>query len=362
MLSVTVHDNTTWEFYWWILGFRRLARAGAIALRFARGRKSPIPHDVGGWGSLTFTVEGPGLGRPRVGFLELRDGFEELNLPALERADAYFKFNCNSAYLDANVSGDLRRKIHPIAFWFPIRLARNAAVPVDAFRALRASLLCAARGTGSFGEDLPFGLRTFAASLRFPFLEDYTEEFANRPERTRDFFWKVSAWRSDHATAERLRVMEILDRVRSETGRRMDYGFVDAAHARAQFPERILLTDASRRGYLRDLAGAAMSLVTHGVKDCFSWRMGEHLALRRFALFERPVNETRVPLVDGKNAAFFESDLSDLADKLHFYLDRPAERDRIALAGREFFDSVCAPAVQARALIETLCGGRVDSL
>ncbi len=43
-----------------------------------------------------------------------------------------------------------------------------------------------------------------------------------------------------------------------------------------------------------------MSLVTHGVKDCFSWRMGEHLALRRFALFERPVNETRVPLVEGK--------------------------------------------------------------
>ena len=107
--------------------------------------------------------------------------------------------------------------------------------------------------------------------------------------------------------------MEILDRVRSETGRRMDYGFVDAAHARAQFPQRVLGTDATRRGYLRDLASASMSLVTHGVKDCFSWRMGEHLALRRFALFERPVNETRVPLVEGKNAAFFESDLSHLA-------------------------------------------------
>ncbi len=61
MLFVTVHDNTTWEFYWWILGFERLARTGAIALRFARGRRSPIPHDVGGWGSLTFTVEGSGL-------------------------------------------------------------------------------------------------------------------------------------------------------------------------------------------------------------------------------------------------------------------------------------------------------------
>ncbi len=142
----------------------------------------------------------------------------------------------------------------------------------------------------------------------------------------------------------------------------MDYGFVDAAHARAQFPQRVLGTDATRRGYLRDLASASMSLVTHGVKDCFSWRMGEHLALRRFALFERPVNETRVPLVEGKNAAFFESDLSDLADKLRFYLDRPAERERIALAGREFFDSTCVPEVQAQAFIDTLRGADADSL
>ncbi len=354
MLAVTVRDNTTWEFYWWILGFRRLARTGAITMRFARGRRSPIPHDIGGWGSLTFTVEGPGLDRRRIGFLELRDGFEELNAPALERADAYFKFNYNPAHLDANAPVGLRGRIHPIGFWFPIRLARNREVPVAALRALRATVRCAAPGTGSFREDLPFGLRTFAASLRLPFLEDYTEDFANRPERTRDFFWKVSAWRSDHATAERLRIMKILDAVRAETGRRMDYGFVDASHARTHFPEYVLRTDASRRGYLRDLAGASMSLVTHGVKDCFSWRMGEHLALRRFALIERPINETRVPLVEGVNAAFFESDLSDLSEKVRFYLDRPDERERIALAGREFFDSTCAPEVQARSLVETL--------
>ena len=356
MLAVTVHDNTTWEFYWWILGFELLAREGTITLRFERGRRSPIPHDVGGWGSLTFTAEGGRPGGPRVGFLELRDGFEELNAPALERADAYFKFNYNPAFLDANVARNLRGRIHPIAFWFPIRRARNLAVPVESLRALRSAVRCGASGKTLLTEDLPFGLRTFASSLRFPSLEDYTDDFANRPERTRDFFWKVSAWRTDEATEERIRVMKILEGVRASSGRRMDFGFVDAANARVRFPEYVLKTEASRRGYLRDVAGASMSLVTHGVKDCFSWRMGEHLALRRFALIERPVNVTRVALVEGRDAVFFESDLSDLADKVRFYLDRPDERDRIALSGREFFDSVCAPAVQARALLETLSG------
>jgi hypothetical protein len=354
MLAVTVHDNTTWEFHWWILGFEQLARAGEITLRFERGRRSPIPHEVGGWGSLTFTVDGGGPGGPRVGFVELRDGFEELNAPALARADAYFKFNYNPAHLDAAVAPGLRRRIHPIAFWFPIRRARTRALPVAGLRALRAAALCGASGRTLLEEDLPFGLRTFASTLRFPFLEDYTDDLANRPERTRDFFWKVSAWRTDDATGERIRVMKILEGVRAATGRRMDFGFVDAPHARARFPEYVLPTDAGRRGYLRDVAGASMSLVTHGVKDCFSWRMGEHLALRRFALIERPVNGTRVPLVEGRDAVFFESDLSDLADKLRFYLDRPDERERIALAGREFFDSVCAPAAQARAMLETL--------
>ncbi len=356
MFSVTVYDNTTWEFYFWVLGFQDLARRGEIELRFARGRNSPVPHEIGGWGSLTFTVEGGGLDRRRVGFLELRDGFEELNMPALELADAYFKFNYNPAHLDAHAPSAVRSKIHPLAFWFPIRLVRAARLPVDGLRAARAALLCGASGLPLVREDFPFGLRTFAASLRFPFLEEYTDAFANHPERTRDFFWKVSAWRSDHATAERLEVMKILDRIRSRTTYRMAYGFVGTPHARAHFPEYVLPTESGRRGYLRDVAGAHMSLVTHGVKDCFSWRMGEHLALRRFALVERPINLTREPFVDGHHAVFFDSDLSDLEEKVSYYLEHDEERERIAVNGREFFDSICAPAPQARYLVESLTG------
>src|SRR6201999_1718688 len=89
-------------------------------------------------------------------------------------------------------------------------------------------------------------------------------------------------------------------------------------------------------------------------QQVLSWRIGEHLAMRRFVFLERFFNTPRVPIQDGKHAVFFEPDLSDFSEKLRWYLTHDAVREQIAAAGGDYFAMYCAPDRQVAGMLETL--------
>ena len=85
--------------------------------------------------------------------------------------------------------------------------------------------------------------------------------------------------------------------------------------------------------------------------------MGEHMAMGKFALVERPLNKTYVPLSEGKDVVYFENDLSDLDHKLVYYLHHDEERRAIANRSKQYFDQYCRPEVQIKYMINNLMPG-----
>jgi hypothetical protein len=290
---------------------------------------------------------------PKFGFIDIRDGYEEINSGAFAVVSAYFKLNYNAEYLRRHLAPFEFAKISPLGFWFPIRLPRWYSVPLTLLKRVRAAAGAQkVLRPHAVYRDLRFNL----AELRLPRLEYITEDSAHRTERRFDLFWKVNLWRGEltKASAQRFAVMQILDRVRASTPYRLEYGFVDSPAARMHCPKYVLPTPSTRKAYLQNLARSKIGIVTRGLKDSLNWGIGEHLAMKRFVLCERHVNTTYRQLENGRHVVFFESDLSDLEEKVRYYLTHDEEREEIAAAGRQFFDTVCAPVAQARHVLRTL--------
>jgi hypothetical protein len=349
MDSLTIYENTTWEFNFWIRGFRELALEGSIApVKFAPGRDCPVPP-VPGWSTLTFALT---RGGDRViGLVDLRDGNDEIHTAALDLVAAYFKLNYSRSRLEERLNPGQLARVHPIGLWFPIRIAGWRDVPEEVSRAVRVASDDRS-GWKRFYRTLRFQL----SGLKLPPLEYWTETLANEPVREWDLFWKPRAWSGElaKASARRHAVMKELDELKSSTPYRMLYGFMNTPVARRHYPDHVLNGSSSKKDYLRTLSRSKIGIVTRGLRDSLNWGLGEHLSMRRFLLCERPVNTTHRPFEDGKHAVFFESDLSDLREKAAYYMAHAAEREAIAQQGRDFFDAVCAPASQARHILKVL--------
>ena len=81
------------------------------------------------------------------------------------------------------------------------------------------------------------------------------------------------------------------------------------------------------------------------------------MAMGKFALVERPLNTTYVPLSEGQDVVYFENDLSDLEQKLSYYLQHDDERQAIANRSKQYFDQYCRPEVQIKYMINSLMPG-----
>jgi hypothetical protein len=89
--------------------------------------------------------------------------------------------------------------------------------------------------------------------------------------------------------------------------------------------------------FLREVASARLSLHLPG-NGPFTHRVAEFLGLGTCMVSLRFATELHVPLVPGKHYVEIADDLSDLQEKVHFYLAHEDERNRIAAEGREYFD------------------------
>jgi hypothetical protein len=360
--AVTVFNDFAHIPSFWIAGFEALRRQRQLRVRYAPGARCPVGNELKKWKSVVFTVRDGGS--ERVAVVDTFDNYASLNRTVLERVDVYFKFNYNPEHIRAELPPDLAAKIQPTGFYFPIWGEFPFQVPAGYVDRARAGLLArrSASARQRVGDALHLVRDLRMASRKFSTLRRYTHELAALPTDRSDLFWNVNYWGTTvtdgkETGLERLAVMKILDRIRKTTKYRLEFGFMDTPAARKECPEFILSPTPSTREYLEVLARSKMSLVSRGLSDCFSWRMGEHLALRRFTLMERPLNTSRVPLEDGRHAVFFETDLSDLEEKIRYYLEHDEERERIARQGREYFDRYCTPEIQIAGMVDLVKSG-----
>lgn len=353
---VTLYDDTTfWEFSFWLLGFLRLAEQGAIAVRFARGRDCPIPHDARRWDSLTFSVSDGG--RERMALIDNRDGADSFREDALASVDRYFKFNHCPA-IQASMGLARRDKVRPTGFYCPVRIDPPWRVPLALAHFARAVVQAQPTYSIQTLKDIRMALRYrwYWHNLRFPFYEHYVDELATGTPSRWDLFWNVTFWpgEMDRATAQRTKILEMLKEIALAQRLSISAGFVDSPKAREHALALTMIPTLPHKAYLREVAQSWSSIVSRGLKACFSHRIAEHLMLRRFAFMERFQNESYAPLEEGKHVVFFEPDLSDFREKVTYYLQRKDEMMTMANAARAHFDAHHAPERQADYMIRTL--------
>jgi hypothetical protein len=89
--------------------------------------------------------------------------------------------------------------------------------------------------------------------------------------------------------------------------------------------------------FLREVASSKLALHMPG-NGPFTHRVAEFLGLGTCMLSQRFATELHVPLLPGVHYVEIASDLSDLMERIFYYLAHDAERNAIARAGREYFD------------------------
>lgn len=366
MITVTVYNDISLIPSYWFLGFKILARQNKIRLRFRYGRQAPVPNEKRKWKSVLF--ETGVAGKTRVGLIDIFDRYDSINSDVLNKVDQYFKFNYNEEFIQKERS-EYKHKIFPTGFYFPVRYDSGPPARKYVPRLFAGFLARQKAGVKTRIEDALYSVREYRTlQVKHGYLEYYTEELRMEKEDLHDFFWNVNYWSpklndsymSVATSNQRLEIMRIMDGIKRDYPRySLSYGFFDNADANRDHPDYVLKPMLPTRQYLNVVARSKISIVSRGLFDCFSWRMGEHMAMGRFALTERPVNKTYVPLKEGENAVFFENDLSDLKEKTVYYLRHDEERKKIALSSQQYFDTWCRPEVQIKYMLNNLAPGSV---
>lgn len=367
MVTATVYDDVSSIPSFWLLGFQILSSAGKIKLRFRHGRNAPVPHEQRKWKSTLFEVASQG--KTRVAVIDIFDRYDSLNPEVLETVDQYFKFNFNEDHIKKKSSA-YQDKIFPTGFYFPVRNGRRT----NSYEYMKRFLagFHARKGVGLKARlsDAGYSLREYKLlENKHGHLDYYTENLRGQKEDLYDLFWNVNYWspkldKSYGSIAncnQRVAMMKIIERLGMEhSAYKVSVGFFDNADANRDYPRYVMKPTLPTREYLQVVARSKLSIVSRGLSDCFSWRMGEHMAMGKFALTERPLNQTYVPLSEGKDVVYFENDLSDLDHKLVYYLHHDEERQAIANRSKQYFDKYCRPEVQIKYMINNLIPGVVQ--
>lgn len=367
MVTVTVYDDVSLIPSFWFLGFQILSREGKIRLRFRHGRNAPVAHEDRKWKSTLFEVTSGG--KTRVAVIDIFDRYDSLNPQVLEIVDQYFKFNFNQDHIKEKASA-YRDKIFPIGFYFPVRYGPRV-FPYESMKRFLAGFNAREPvGLKARLDDAIYSLREYKVLVnKHSDLEYYTENLRAQKEDLHDLFWNVNYWSpklndsygSIANCNQRVAIMQIIERLVTEhSAYKVSVGFFDNPDANRDYPQYVMRPTLPTREYLQVVARSKLSIVSRGLFDCFSWRMGEHMAMGKFALVERPLNTTYVPLSEGKDVVYFENDLSDLEHKLSYYLRHDDERQAIANRSRQYFDQYCRPEVQIKYMINNLMPGAMQ--
>lgn len=105
--------------------------------------------------------------------------------------------------------------------------------------------------------------------------------------------------------------------------------------------------------FLKESAQSKLCLHMPG-NGPFTYRVAEFTGLGTCMLSQQFTTELPTPLIPGTHYVEIAPDLSDLRDKIDYYLAHDDEREQIAAAGREYFDNALNANKLARYYVEQI--------
>lgn len=363
MIEVTVFDNFHYHPSYYLVGFEKLAQTGRIKLTYQHGTKNILPDSEKRNKAIVFSAQKDNV--VRTAMIDIGDDFKGVKVEVLRLLDFTFKFNYNEAYVRDTVPPELAAKLFPLGFHVPIFPEQWMGNQHTMRWLLTGFYSRHDADLRQRGRDAAEAYRSWRDASPKTASLDYYRSF-REPKFETDLFWNVSYWRqnweqSGNAAKERISIMKRLRKIDALGKFNMQYGFVDKADAREDYPDLVLNNSPRYAAYIRCVGTAKLTLITPGVHECFSYRIAEQLAMGRFALMQKHVNKSYVPLEDGKHVVFFEPDVSDLEEKLIYYLEHDEERERIAAQGAAYFDAFYAPEKQIEYMLRTMLPDTVPS-
>ena len=114
-------------------------------------------------------------------------------------------------------------------------------------------------------------------------------------------------------------------------------GGLQARNDREPPPADMLTARLNVADYMARVRNSKINIALEGIGE-FTFRHLELWCCAAFCLSSSSIRNVQLPLDarEGEHYACFDT-LDDLVDKVRYYLDHPAERDRIARAGRDLF-------------------------
>jgi hypothetical protein len=140
---------------------------------------------------------------------------------------------------------------------------------------------------------------------------------------------------------------DLIRALRAGLGPEFQGGFVPSRTAGSDHGDLMSTVPADPERYLDAVQRAAVVVSSAGVAGSTPWKLAEFLALGTCIVAERPRTTLPDPLVDGVHARFFDTP-AEAVESCRALLADGAERERLAEAGRGYYQAHVRPAVAVR--------------
>lgn len=354
--EVTIYSPEDVRWFSYVLaGLFDLEHAGLIRLRVRVGLAL---HHAGHY-ETRCRVRHLASGDVRDVVFDLKDSADVISRAAWERFDVVYKRSYQPARIAVNVPERHRHKIRPFGPFFNAR-SRHEHGMWRLYGGVVANVLRNAdwrrihRVKPSLLTPLKYQGWQRLRGYRFtPYIDEYESPPPPDPTATEPvvlFQTRVFAIgaRDDPAlAADKARVnhqrADLIRHMRAELGDHFWGGLIPDALSRREFPDVLATLPTERRAYLALARRARVVVFTIGLVGSPGRKLCEALAGSSCLVAERLPCELAVPLVDGRDVAFF--DTPDEAVALcRALIDDPARAHAMARAAHAYYRAHASPA------------------
>jgi len=347
-----------------IRGFSELADNTKVHLTTHAGIVSPTANKYRGYSVLIMKIRKKGERSWKIAAYDARDQNDQICPTSMGVCDIYFKVNHHPASLSF-LNEESYKRVRPIFPIFPV----HPFIQTPAFYRHLPLVFAATLAPGHFittngritRKSLRGGLtrlkqvpRKYLLLKRQHHAVEQVEGYANSAPTSDTIYYRPRVYQDNYdpaASEHRAAIVRIL---KAEFKNNYVGGFRPTKEAFARFPDLIDPSPDDQTSYFQKVAKSDIVINTNGMYDAFGWKLPEYMAMGRCILSQELVNETQVPMQDGKEVIFFKDDLSDFAPRLQALLNDRELRRHLAENARSYYARYLKPVKQAEYILNTL--------